>query len=703
MDQANPALPVLRREIQILPGPEDAARGATFTVHDPFLRTFDQVGAAEAMILEGLRVPRRLDDLLEELARRASLRLEREEVLAFCGGAAERGYAASSPVCGEGAASCTAPETPWWKKALKGYLSFRVPLVDPDRFLARTLPWVRPLASRPFLALLAAAALTGAVLALERAPAFAQALGQAASPSGLAAFGLCLLLLKAAHELAHAYAAKAAGLSVPAMGIVFIVLSPVAYTDVTDAWRLPDRRARLAVSGAGVAAEAAAAGVSLLCWALLDPGPARQLAFYFACVSLGSSLFINLSPFMRFDGYYLLMDLARLDNLQPRAFAMAAWCWRGAFLGMARPDPEPGLGARGKALLAAYGLGCVAYRMTLYLGIALVVYRMFFKALGLALFAVEVWWFLLLPVWREARAVRLLGGARWTWPGALLACCALGGLCWLALPMARTAAMPGAAIPSRSQTLYAPRAGELADLRLTPGAAVRQGDPLFTVRSKLLDSQIEVLRLQIALLEKTSEFHSLELLDKALMGEAEAEVQQARARLAGLTQERLQASVSAELDGEVVAPEEGLRDGLSVSARQVLGAVADFSRFSVLALADEAALTGIGPGSPAVFSPSGGGSPLTGVVAQVSPLRVRTLDEAPWASVLRQDLPVTADARGRPQLLGSHYLVRVDLHGAAEGLVLGRKGRLRIETRPRSLLAEAARDALRVLVRESGF
>ena len=44
--------------------------------------------------------------------------------------------------------------------------------------------------------------------------------------------------------------------------------------------------------------------------------------------------------------------------------------------------------------------------LVLFLGIAAMVYALFFKALGLFLFAVEIVWFVLKPLWSEIEAWR---------------------------------------------------------------------------------------------------------------------------------------------------------------------------------------------------------------------------------------------------------------------------------------------------------
>ena len=74
---------------------------------------------------------------------------------------------------------------------------------------------------------------------------------------------------------------------------------------------------------------------ALLFWNLAEPGHLRDALFLFAGVTWLISLAVNLSPFMRFDGYYLLMDLWGIPNLQTRAFALASWKLRGLLF---RPD-----------------------------------------------------------------------------------------------------------------------------------------------------------------------------------------------------------------------------------------------------------------------------------------------------------------------------------------------------------------------------
>ena len=56
------------------------------------------------------------------------------------------------------------------------------------------------------------------------------------------------------HEFGHAFAAVRFGCRVSAMGVAFMVMAPMLYTDVSDTWRLTPRQ-RIVVDAAGVAVD----------------------------------------------------------------------------------------------------------------------------------------------------------------------------------------------------------------------------------------------------------------------------------------------------------------------------------------------------------------------------------------------------------------------------------------------------------------
>lgn len=218
-------------------------------------------------------------------------------------------------------------------------------------------------------------------------------------------YGVALSLAKVAHELGHAFTAHRHGCRVPTMGIAFLVMFPVLYTDASETWKITRRRSRLAIAGAGVMVELGLAAVATVLWNFLPDGPMRSSVFLLAASTWIVTLTINLNPFMRMDGYYLLADWMRAENLQPRSFAYNRWHLRRLLFGLKAPPPEP-LAPKTARFFVLYAWCTWIYRFTLFLGIALLVYHFAFKLLGLILMMVEVGWFVLRPIVAELLAWR---------------------------------------------------------------------------------------------------------------------------------------------------------------------------------------------------------------------------------------------------------------------------------------------------------
>src|SRR3569623_2913107 len=223
---------------------------------------------------------------------------------------------------------------------LHRYLFFRIPLWRPDAFLGRSLAWVGPLFSRGLLFLTLLALMIGLIEVSRQWDVFLSSLLDMFSWEGLFGYIITLIFVKLLHELGHAYTAKRYGCRVPTMGVAFLVMFPIDYTDVNDAWRLRKRRQRLAVGAAGMLTELAVAAWATLAWAMLPEGQLRNTAFVLATITLISSIAINTSPFMRFDGYFLLSDWLDIPNLHQRAFGLGRWQLRAWLFGLAEPAPE---------------------------------------------------------------------------------------------------------------------------------------------------------------------------------------------------------------------------------------------------------------------------------------------------------------------------------------------------------------------------
>jgi putative peptide zinc metalloprotease protein len=194
------------------------------------------------------------------------------------------------------------------KWLLHHYLFFRVPLIRPDAWLTRWVGVARWFGSAGFGWLTLLALLMGLSQVVRRWDVFSASLVDTFNLEGLLAYGVALFCVKLLHELGHAFTAKHFGCRVPAMGVAFLVMWPVAYTDTNETWRLTNRFQRLRVASAGILTELVIAAWATLAWALLPEGGLKSAAFVLATTSWVATLAINASPFMRFDGYFILMD-----------------------------------------------------------------------------------------------------------------------------------------------------------------------------------------------------------------------------------------------------------------------------------------------------------------------------------------------------------------------------------------------------------
>ena len=222
------------------------------------------------------------------------------------------------------------------------------------------------------------------------------------SKEGMIYYGISLIFVKSLHELGHAFTAKRYGCKVPSIGVAFLVMFPVLYTDTTNAYAIKSKYKRLRIVLAGMKVEIYLALIATFLWSFLPDGPLKSVIFIIATTSWITSLLVNISPFLRFDGYYALADSTNNPNLQPRAFAMAKWFIRYYILGLDEKEPEL-LSKNKKTFFISYAIATWIYRFFLFLGIAFLVYYFAFKVLGIILFLVEIIWFILLPVYNELK------------------------------------------------------------------------------------------------------------------------------------------------------------------------------------------------------------------------------------------------------------------------------------------------------------
>ncbi|MFO0871023.1 MAG: hypothetical protein U0935_19025 [Pirellulales bacterium] len=229
------------------------------------------------------------------------------------------------------------------------------------------------------------------------------------------------MLLKLWHELGHAAACKRFGGTVREFGVALIVFTPLPYADISGAWRIRSKWRRFATSAGGLLFELPVAAVAAWIWSTTDPGLLHQNALNVVVAAGISALVFNLNPLMKFDGYYMLTDLAEIPNLAARGQAAVARVIRRWLLGDDAPPSDSSVPRSAWEL--PYGLAASVWRLLVCVGLLLLASRLGY-GLGvlLALAAAVSWglpplfrgggWLLSQPGrWRRpASWLRLAGG-----------------------------------------------------------------------------------------------------------------------------------------------------------------------------------------------------------------------------------------------------------------------------------------------------
>lgn len=705
-------LPGLRPDLQIFPGPADPDGGPTWSIFDPIRNAYFRIGrpAREILIRWGLG---RAGAVARAVCDQTTLSVDDDDVRDF----ARFLQVNELTVVADKASVAWLTKRALSRKkgllsqAIHGYLFFRIPLLRPDRFLTATMGAAELLFNRIWRRAVLALGLIGLLLVSRQWDVFVGRLADIASFEG--AFGLAatLAVIKVLHEFGHAYTAKRYGCPVPTMGVAFLVMWPVLFTDTTHAYRLTSRRQRLEVAGAGIMVELFIAALATFAWALLPPGGLRDAVHTAAVVSWIGTLAINLNPLMRFDGYYLLADALGVPNLQDRAFALGKWRLRKALFGLDAPPPEM-LDGRLRRVMVVYAFTTWMYRFFLFLGIAALVYQMAFKLLGLFLMAVEIVYFIALPIWRELAAWwekrREIGFNR-QMAATVFGSAGLIGL--LIVPLPWSVKAPAVLQPTDSMPLHAPTAAQIKALPVADGGAAAAGAPVIALTSPDLDYEAVRTAWRIKALEAMIDRESA-LADSAdQVGVLKEELSTAQALALGVAALQSQLSLVAPFDGRLVDVATPLRAGQWVRPEQILGRVisADRRRVTAFIAADDLSRAEIG--AAATFISDDPAAPALALrLEDIASANADVLDIPPLSASHGGPIPVMpikgerGTGKERPTVpVYRAVLSPVDQAAAARLPPQTLTGRVFIDALPVSLIRRGWNAAAAVIIRESGF
>ncbi|GAA5508903.1 HlyD family efflux transporter periplasmic adaptor subunit [Novipirellula caenicola] len=465
---------------------------SAYVIKDPISMTYHRLRADEYFVLERLDGRCSLDDLQREYEtkfhpQRVSHRQLNQLLFRFHQSGLTVSDAANQAIPLEHRGRQEQRQK--WLQQLSSLLFIRFPGVDPEPFLRRTYPWIRPLLSLPAITIAAFLCVSAAIAFVTRWDTFAAefpTIGVWLRFESLLMLAAVIGGTKVLHELGHAFVCKHFGGECHQIGPMLLVFTPALYCDTSDSWMLPNRFQRAAVGLAGVATEIVLAAAATWIWIVTAEGMVHSIAMNVMLVCGISTVVFNANPLLRYDGYYVLSDLCDTPNLAERSRRLLFAHLNRIVLGVDELPYET-ITAFGRFWMIAYAALATVYRWTLTLLILWFVSLMLrpygLESIGrtLCLFAIAgmVYSLAQIPMRFLKNPVRR-SQVRW---GRLLrfgcTCAILAGL--MMWPLPSSISTTGRFTPRKQTPVYISTPGILQRLGASPGDSVRKGDTIATL------------------------------------------------------------------------------------------------------------------------------------------------------------------------------------------------------------------------------
>jgi putative peptide zinc metalloprotease protein len=462
-----------------------------------------------------------------------------------------------------------------WRRRLWTPLALRFPLIDPDRFLERTMRIVQPLFGWFGLLLWLAVVGTGVVLAASHWTDLTEnMIDRVLAPQNLLLLWLVYPAVKALHELGHAYATKRWGGEVHEIGIMLLVLTPVPYVDASASWGFRDKYQRMVVGAAGIAVELFLGSLALFIWLSVEPGAVRAVAYNVMLISGISTLLFNGNPLLRFDGYYVLADAIEIPNLGARANKYLGYLFQ-RYVCLVKDAENPAESPGESAWMVVYGIASFIYRIFIMFVIVLFIAGKFFLiGVLLAIWAIATQ--VVVPIGKSASFLAtspVLRRQRGRVVGvSLLAVVALLGLLFVLPVPSWTRAQGVVWVPEEAQ-VRAGTEGFIERLLVPADSNVVRGQPLIEAQDPFLLTRVAVLKAQLR--ELTAQYDALVVQDRVQAAMVREEMASVAANLARSREREAELIIRSPANGRFVAPNAADLPGRFVTKGQLVAYVVE--------------------------------------------------------------------------------------------------------------------------------
>lgn len=663
-------LPKLRDDLTLIETTADVSGQLRWQIHDTSTNKFYSIGYAAYHMFRLWSKHKLLDKLINDVNKSTTLNLspEQGEVFVFFLIHQNLIVGTTPEHIKNYSKTLSKVRTHWLKRIVHGYLFFRFTLLRPDVFLTNTYKYVRFFYTKIFMYIVIVCGVLGLILALRQWQVFASTFLDFVSLKGAFYYFTSIVLAKITHEFSHAYTAKHYGCDVPSMGVAFLVMWPILYTDATAAWKLKSKRQRLMIDMAGIIAELTIAAFALLFWAFLPEGPLRAVCFAMATVTLISTLAVNLNFMMRFDGYYILSDALGFDNMQTRSFFIGKWKMRNIFFGINAPPPEK-LTKKEYYIMVVYSYSIWVYRFFLFIGIALLVYSLFFKLLGIILFLIEVVFFLALPIYREVKVwVNMRSQIKWNHATKRLTLVIAISLILFGYPWQTKISLPAVLEPDNMTVVNNRYPGYVIAVNIKNNTKVSKGETLIELASPKIEQLLQKSYWNIEYAKQRQRITDFNRNQLANTNIAYGEEQRHIKNYEALQKQIEQLSIKAPIDGYVFDIDEAIKPGLWISKNTPLMLMGHVDSAVIYAYVSESKInriTNIKKGSTsfdydALFIPNDiGWQSIKLKIDTLDSTNLPSLDQASLASVYGGPINVLIQSNGQLTPVESTYRMKL--------------------------------------------
>ena len=591
-----------------------------------------------------------------------------------------------------------------WVQRLTSILYFKLPLWNPDAFLAWLDARIPKWLVYAFLCAWVVAMGFGGMVVVEHFDTISDRTQGILSVGNLGWLYLCTAGMKLVHETFHGLVCKRYGGRVRGFGLMFLIFTPLPYVDVTSSWGFPNQWHRMMVGVAGMFVELFIAALAAVGWANTGAGTTlNAICFNLMFVGSVSSLVFNGNPLLRFDAYYILSDWVGIPNLYAKAQAQWLHFGRKHVFGI-RDDQTEYEEPRAQAILYAYGFLSYFYLLMVTYFVTVMLLDQWF-IVGLAALASAVFAKVIQPLWSlmrfasgpavrfdRRRALAITYGV----PALLLAIVFF-------VPVPCSLSVPGVLESQQFQVTHADTDGRLVRIVKPSGDRVRRDDVIAVLENRDLDSRIRINR---------DEYEANQTALHAMLYQSAPDLESVRKRTDALDNEyrdlqrhRDALVVKAPFDGWWMSPSLNQNLGGWIYRGEVLGDLVDTRSFRFSGVisqeqAQEIFASRIEGGDVAVFGQADYRVSLSGI--SVIPYESTRLASASLGWLGGGDVPVRADEGSGTQTREPFFLLRGNLpEQLPEGMVPmhGLSGKMKIFLKPQTIWAQASM-ALRQLVQK---